>query len=342
MLLVKMSFKRPRINHYGIHKDQIIVQNGVGQLSPLDRKKLPLDQQKQVSLSLSSDDRDGASNIPSSSPTDCVVNFVDGVKAVYAYRVLSFSFLNNFYSIQNGLNEQLQVEWKTAPTFESKDGDNFADVNAGIITLLEGYYKFTTEPAEWYNPELATQSNLNDIKFDDRKDLVTYYGNDIRVALLDRACGAITEIKTSRISKRITIIWATSQSPTIIDEKTNIADTLGISRISTGTTWTGIGPVICTGPGSIALVSDILNNSELVDPDGPNQFFLHVPVVVKQGERQLYMPQKPPLVNLNAQSAMVRIPLQIVDHKTQRTLNGSGIQWQLILGVYSTDATPAA
>lgn len=334
-----MAFKRPRLNHYGLHKPQRIVQNGVSQLSPLDRKQLPLDQQKQVSLAISSEDRDGIDTFPPSSPTDCVINFVESVKNVYAYRVLSFSFVNNFYSIQNGINEQLTVTWTVAPTLSS--GDNYLEVNAGVISLLEGYYTFSVNPIDWLNPLLVTQLDLNDILYTNIGVLMASYSNDIRVAFLNRSLGTITRIQTNRETKQITIIWAATRAPIIDSENSNIIDVLGLSRVSSGSSWVGVAPVSCNGPSSIALVSDVLNNSELIDPQGPNEFFQHLTVSVKQGDIQEFLPPNPPLVTLNSQAAIVRVPFKIVDHVSQRVLKGTGIRWLLVLGVYSIDTTPA-
>lgn len=334
-----MAFKKPRLNHYGIHKDQVIIQNGISQLSPLDRKQLPLDQQKQLSLVMSSDDRDGATATPPSSSTDCVINFVDGVRAVYAYRVLTFSFLNAFYSIQEGLNDKLQVIWTTAPTLTT--GDNFIEVNEGIITLQEGYYKFSSEPADWVNPLASTQSDLNNLLYANINTYKQYYPNDIRVALMIRGLGTIQTIVTDRKTKQITLTWNAGLLPSIDSSSSNLLDNLGLAADSNGAIWTGISPVYCGGPTSIALVSDILNNSELIDPEGPNEFFMHVPVEKKQGEVQIYSPSLPPLVSLNSQVAIIRVPFRIVDHKTLKTLKGIGVNWQLLLAVYSTDVSPA-
>ena len=338
-------YKRPRSLHYGIHKQQLIVQNGVAQLSPLDRKSLPLDQQKQLSLTLSSDDREGAASntsiVDPSPTTDCVINFVDAVKGVYAYQILSFSFTNYFYSIEAGLNDVLVVGWLNKPTAANQT------VQSGLIRIPSGYYTFFTEPKDWANQNdpASTDRNLNDIKWADRVELTSYYPNDIRVALLIAADSAISEIKTNRILKTIEITWvavvAGPTSPTASPTSTTLFDTYGLSRFSSGSTWTGIAPVKWQGPDSLALISDVLNNSEVIDPDGPSSFFLHVPVTVPQGQRQLYIPPNPPLVTFNSQVSITRVPIKIADHKTQRVLTGDGVEWQLILSAFTTDVTPA-
>ncbi len=343
-----MSFKRARSLHYGIHKSQSIVQNGVSQLSPLDRKQLPLDQQKQISLTLSSDDRDGApspdSLIDPTSSTDCVINFVDAVKGVYAYRVLSFSFINGFYSVQTGLNDSLTVLWTITPVTVGTS----SDVKLGKIKIPQGYYSFFLEPEAWFNPidPDSDDTNLNFIENTNKTNLLAYYPTDIRVALLIAAEDTITSITTDRKTKTIKISWVSGLAPTVVVasssyDRTTVFELLGLSRQSSGGVWTGIAPVHASGPVSIALQSDVLNNSEVIDPDGPTEFFLHVPVEVPQGARQIYLPPIPPLVTFNSQSALVRIPFKIVDHATQQVLNGAGVQWQMILSVYSTDSTPA-
>lgn len=341
-----MSFKRQRPLSYGNYQDQVITVNGISQPSPLDKKEKPLDQQSKWLFAISSDDRNQAaagSRGEDIQSTDCAINLVSPIRGVYAFRVIEFTFTNRFYSCQTGLNDILAVTWAVNP------GTDNPDVDAGKIIMAEGYYDFTSVPTEWQNPldPAAATRDLNDIKLADYVALNTYYPNDVRVRLMGAALqpgseakGAITEIVTDRKTDKITITWKATSNPTLDTKTTTALSLLGLSRNSTGATWTSLGPPNIDGPTNLALSSIILDNPKLADPKGQNDNFLVVPIEAAEGNRQKYSPYFPPLVDLGTQQAITTLPIKIIEPESGVTLKANNMEWLMLIEFYSYDPAP--
>jgi len=306
-------------------------------MSPLDRKSLPPDQQKKLTLVISSDDRDkpvGDQKGEDTDPADCTVTLNSGIKNAYAYRVIQTSVRNGFYSVQTGLNDILSVTWGTPPT----TGDS--NVDAGTITIPQGYYTFSVDPRDFANPFLVTPLNLNDIKIADLASLVANYGADVRVALLSAALGTIIRIRTSTVTRILTIDWFAGLLPTINLAKTTSMSLFGLDRHSSGTPWNGIRMPNVNGPDDVAFKSSFLNNNELIDPEGPNEFFQHITLTTGFGERQTFIPQNPPIVTFNGQLNWTILPIALVDNDSKMVLRGNDVWWQVTFEIYTLESNP--
>ncbi len=341
-----MSFKRPRPLSYGVHHGQQIVQNGIAQESPLDRKSLPLEQQKKFIVAISSDDREAPSDGKGDDvlPTDCVINLKTPLKGVYGYRVLEFNFTNRFFSVQTGLNDLLRVTWTVPPV---ADGVNLtAAIVEGKIVLSEGYYEFTSVPSDFVNPLWPSGDpppNLNILNYGTLTNYVLYFPLDVRVRLLVAAGGTIESIVTDRLTDTLTITWAAGLKPTVNSSLSNSLSVLGLSRNSTtnaANEWKTIGPPNVDGPANLALLSNVLNNDELIDPKGQNDYFVTVPIKSLIDEREVYRPFFPPFVNLNSQVNINRIPIKVVEPESGQVLKGNNMEWDLTLECFSLDPNP--
>lgn len=333
-----MTFKRSRPLSYGLRQKQVIITNGIAQPSPLDRKSGPLDQQKKFVLAISSDDREYPtldSKGEESSASDCVIALKMPLRGVYGYRVLEFAFTNRFFGVQTGLNDNLQVTFDTPPT-----GTN-DDVKQGRIVLSEGYYEFYSDPKDYFNPQdIDPSRDLNDISYTDLTALTKYYPLDIRVELLRAANSAITRIVTDRKTDRLTIYWQTPISAKIDLIRTTAISTLGLKRDSEGKIWNGGFPPNVDGPANISIVSSLLNNNELLDPRGENDAFLTIPVNVQEGDKQIYSPQHPPMVNFNGQVSISRIPIRIIEPQSAKVVKSNNMEWSMLLECFSLEASP--
>ena len=354
-----MSFKRTRPLHYNVHPGQVIIQNGVPQPSPLDRKILPLEGQKKISLTVSSADRDAwdaKTQSFTTTPTECVVRLRDTVKGVYGYRVMEFVFRNMIYNIQAGVNDTLQVSYATppAPLTNPDSSANFitdpADpVISGTIRVPPGMYT-----AYWNLNDiffaLVVGVSLNELDISNWT-LLPLFKYDLRVALFLAAKGVITHISTNPATGFLTITW-TGENPTIVmpgAQAPGAPAGLGSSIISripfgegtTGNVWTTNRAIDAATPETIGIRSPLLNNSEVLDPDGDNEFFLHVPVLVDPGKKQKYAPKVPNFVNFNSQQTISRIEFNFYDHETGSPLVAPDMEWQMLLELFTLDASPA-
>ena len=332
-----MSFKRSRPSSYGNKKEQVIVQNGIAIPSPLDKKGLPLEEQSKFLFSISSDDRNQAASGSRGADiesTDCVINLLTTLQGVYGYRVVDFTFTNRFFSVQTGLNDLLAVTWATPPVGGSDD------VKAGRIILAEGYYEFSSEPSDWANPLAPALLDLNNLAIANLANYLLYWPNDVRVQLMAAANPTITSIVTNRLTDKITITWLAGTSPTLNTQLTTALSVLGLSRNATGSTWVSVGPPNIDGPTNLALSSSVLNNNQLLDPHGENDYFVVVPIWVEEGKRQTYIPFNPTFVNLNSQQSIQSIPIKIVEPESGQILKANNMEWLLNVEFYSYNSNP--
>jgi hypothetical protein len=329
-----MSFKRPRPLSYGVHRGQKLVTNGIAQESPLDRKSLPLEKQKKVVLAVSSDDRELAqpdSKGEESSASDCVINLKQPIKGVYGYRMLEFSFFNRFFSVQEKLNDVLTFSDGTT-TFTAK--------------IPEGYYTFSSDPADWINPVMDAKSvsleDLNSVDSTVYTAMKTYFPLDIRIALYaalkDPAVVSDTVvIDTDRKTDRLKITFGTN-SYTLDPDNSTALGVLGLPRRLEGKEWQGTSPPNVEGPANIAIQSSLLNNNELIDPKGENDTFAVIAVHADEGFKQLYMPTHPPFVNFNSQIMINRVPFKMIEPQSKQVIKSNNIEWSMLLEFFTVDA----
>ncbi len=355
-----MGFKRPRPLHYNVHPGQMILQNGVAQPSPLDRKALALEGQKKLALSLSSADRDAWNKIEqdfTSLPTDCIIRLSDTVRGVYGYRVMEFLFRNLIYNVVKGVTDTLQVVYADmkAPTVgHNPDATTNTiavatdPVLIGKIVIPQGMYTAVWEPSKAY--QVSINRTLNNIVIADVA-LWMAFSNDIRVALLIAAKGVISAITTDPSTGFVTITW-TGENPTIVypnspvagaptGSGSNIVTLLSFPLGSTGNTFTTKHAVNTTTPETMGIRSPLLNNSEVLDPDGDNEFFIHIPILADYGEKQMYAPKVPSFVNFNSQQTISRIEFKFYDHESGLPLTAPDMEWNMLLELYTIDPTPA-
>lgn len=331
-----MAFKRPRPLSYG-DRGQKIYSNGIPHDSPLDQKKKPLEQQNSYILELTSEDRflpADTKGKESTGSTDCRINLKTTIRGIYGYRVLKFSFMNRFYSVQTGINDLLNVTWTTTPTTPN------SSVNSGQIFLREGRYVFLPDPASWNNPlYLPPAVNLNDIKYADIANLSLYYPTDIRVELLRAGLGLIDRILTDRITNRLEIQFL-GQSPTLNPELSTCIRLLGLSRTTSGNVWQTIYMPNVDGPCHVSLISSVLNDVGLLDPRGENDIFLNIAIHVPFDSRQLHEPSVPNFINFGTQYTWDHIPIRFVDGASGLTLKSNNLQWSLTIECFSLEANP--
>ncbi len=338
-----MSFKKSRTLLYNNRIGQRMVQNGITQQNPIDRKLLALEGQKKVSLTLTSSDRDGYdadTQTYSTDPTNCIVTLADTVRGVYGYRVLEFQFRNLIYNVAAGINDRLVVAYN--------GGTPPVSVANGIIIIPEGMYTGNFEPVTAYIS--AISKSLNNILYSDLT-LWLPYNSDIRVALLIAAAGAITSIVTNPSTGRVTLTWASLLAPTILfpfnlttklpQLGTTIMDIFPFLSTTTGATWVTSGALNTTSPELIGLKSPVFNNAEIIHPNGDNEFFLHVPVLVLPGQTELYAPVIPTFFNFNSQQTLSRIEIAMFDHTSLAPLRAPDLEWQMLVELFTVDATPA-
>jgi len=344
-----MSFKRPRPLKYGRQQGQVIITNGVSQPSPLDRKALPLEQQKKITLELSSDDRELAapdSKGAESSASDCVINLLQPIKNVDGYRLIKFTLHNRFFSVQKDLNDSI--------AFSGVNTVTTATVSRNL-RMPEGYMTFSSDPADWVNSQIVgTPYDLNNLDYTTFGTAATQFPIDVRVVFMGLVNNypagpvLITSITTDRLTDRITIDWNNVVAGPVLQPidmtvdltARNALNVLGLSRSATGTTWTGIGPPNVDGPANVSIRSSVLNNSELIDHKGDNDAFHSVHLHIPEGDRQMDEPPVPAFVKFGAPTTISRIPVKLVEPQSGQILTSNNIEWSMNLEFFTLDSNP--